>query len=130
LQLDFFHILVKTNVMKTISLFTLSCLCFITLSSRAFAQDTNAMKKWMDYMTPGDMQKMLAGYDGNWSEDITLWMDPKQPPTKSTGTAENKMILGGRYQQENITGSFAGTPYEAECIMGYDNMKKVFSVPT
>jgi hypothetical protein len=112
--------------MKTISLFTLSCLCFITISSQAFAQDANAMKKWTDYMTPGDMQKMLASADGKWTEDIAVRMDPSQPPSKSTGTAENKMILGGRYQQANITGSFNGMPFEAQSIIGYDNMKKVF----
>ena len=36
------------------------------------------------------------------------------------------MVLGGRYQQANITGSFAGTPFEAMSLIGYDNMKKVF----
>ena len=36
------------------------------------------------------------------------------------------MILGGRYQQANITGSFGGMPFEAMSLIGYDNMKKVF----
>ena len=107
-----------------LSLFT--SICLISLGARSLAQDSNAMKKAMDFMTPGNMQKMLAAADGKWSEDISLWMVPGQPPSKSTGSVEYKMILGGRYQQGNITGSFGGMPYEAESITGYDNMKKLF----
>ncbi len=72
------------------------------------------------------MHKLLAAANGKWSEDITMWMAPGQPPIKSTSTSEYKMILGGRYQQANITGSFSGMPFEAMSVIGYDNMKKVF----
>jgi len=96
------------------------------MGNRAKAQDADAMKKMTDFMTPGEMQKMLAAANGKWSEDITLWMAPGQPPSKSTGIVDYKMILGGRYQQGNITASFNGMPYEAVSITGYDNMKKLF----
>ncbi len=105
----------------------LACICFVSIGARAIAQDADAMKKWMDYMTPGDMHKVLAASNGKWMEEVTMWMDPGQTPMKSKSTAEYKMILGGRYQQANITGSFNGMPFEAESIMGYDNMKKVFT---
>ena len=93
---------------------------------RVMAQDADAMKKWTDYMTPGDMHKVLAAATGKWTEEVTMWMAPGQPPVKSTSTSEYKMILGGRYQQANITGSFGGMPFEAMSLIGYDNMKKVF----
>jgi len=112
--------------MKKTTLFLLACICFMNIAERAMAQDADAMKKWMDYMTPGDMHKILASSNGKWTEDITMWMDPGQPPMKSTSVSEYKMVLGGRYQQGNITGSFNGTPFEALSIIGYDNMKKVF----
>jgi hypothetical protein len=112
--------------MKKTAVFLLACISIISAGKRAMAQDADAIKKYTAYMTPGAMQKMLAASDGKWSEDISLWMDPKQPPTKSTGTCENKMILGGRYQQANITGSFAGAPYEAQYIIGYDNILQLF----
>ena len=96
------------------------------MGGRAIAQDADAMKKWTDYMTPGDMHKVLAAANGKWAEDITMWMAPGQPPIKSTSTSEYKMVLGGRYQQANITGSFSGMPFEAMSLIGYDNMKKVF----
>jgi len=111
--------------MKKTAFFILICVCLAAIGGRAMAQDADAMKKWTDFMTPGDMQKILAAADGKWSEDITLWMAPGQP-SKSTGTVDYKMILGGRYQQGNITASFNGMPYEAVSITGYDNMKKLF----
>jgi hypothetical protein len=45
------------------------------------------MKAWQDYMTPGDMHKMIASSDGTWNEDITMWMAHGQPPTMSTAIA-------------------------------------------
>ena len=111
---------------KTTTLFLLACISSISIAGRALAQDADAMKKMTDFMTPGDMQKVLAAGNGKWSEEITLWMAPGQPPAKSTGIVDYKMILGGRYQQGNITASFNGVAYEAVSITGYDNMKKLF----
>ncbi len=106
---------------------TIICMLLITiLCKTTFAQDDASMKAWHDYMTPGDVHKMLAASDGTWREDITMWMAPGQPPTKSTATAENKMIMGGRYQQAKHTGTFNGMPFEGLSILGYDNAKKVF----
>jgi hypothetical protein len=84
------------------------------------------MKAWMDYMTPGAMHSMIAKDDGVWTADITMWMTPDAPPTKSTGTATNKMILGGRYQQSTFKGNFNGMPFEGISTLAYDNAKKVF----
>lgn len=112
--------------MKKTALFLLAMAIILGTGRRAMAQDADAMKKWTEYMTPGEMHKMLSAMDGKWTEEVTLWMDPSQPPMKSTSTMENKMILGGRYQQSNISGSFGGMPFEAQSIMAYDNMKKVF----
>ena len=91
-----------------------------------YAQDDAAMKAWQNYMTPGDVHKMLATSDGTWNEDITMWMAPGAPPTKTTATTENKMILGGRYQQSTTKGSFNNMPFEGISLLGYDNAKKVF----
>lgn len=102
------------------------CTLLITiLCKTTFAQTEAEMKAWQDYMTPGDVHKMLASSDGTWNEDITMWMDPAKP-TKSTATAENKMILGGRYQQSTHTGTFNGMPFEGFSLIGYDNAKKIF----
>ncbi len=113
--------------MKKTMLALFACAILFGIGGRAIAQDADAMKKWMDYMTPGEMHKMLSTMDGKWTEEVTMWMDPTQPPMKSKATTEYKMILGGRYQQSDVRGSFNGMPFEAQSILGYDNMKKVFT---
>jgi hypothetical protein len=84
------------------------------------------MKNWQAYMTPGDMHKMMATWDGTWNSEISLWEKPGAPPQKSTGTAVNKMVLGGRYQETVNTGNMMGMPFEGHGTLGYDNTRKVF----
>ena len=62
------------------------------------------MKNWQDYMTPGDVHKMMAKWDGTWNGDVSMWMVPGAPEQKSTSTAVNKMIFNGLYQQSTHTG--------------------------
>ncbi len=111
--------------MKTllIVLFTISVLA---TQSKLFAQSEAEQKAWMDYMTPGSVHDMLAKANGDWTQNITLWMDPNAPPTKTTGTVTNKMILGGRYQYSTHSANFLGMPFEGISILGYDNSKKMF----
>lgn len=85
-----------------------------------------AMKTMMEVGTPGEEHKMLAKSDGNWSAETTMWMSPDAPPAKGKGTATNKMIMGGRYQQTSFKGDFMGMPYEGSGITGYDKAKKVY----
>jgi hypothetical protein len=84
------------------------------------------MKAWQDYMTPGPMHAMMAKYNGTFTEDVTVWMAPGAPEQKSTATATNKMIMGGRYQESHSTGNFGGMPFEGSSLLGYDNHKKIF----
>ena len=91
------------------------------------AMDSAAIQAaWGAYMTPSEMHEMLKKGNGTWSADISYWMAPDAPPTKSTGTAKNKMIMGGRYQQSDHTGNMMGMPFEGMSVTGYDNTKKKF----
>lgn len=85
-----------------------------------------AMKTMMEMGTPGEEHKMLAKGDGNWSAETTMWMEPGAPPVTGKGSAQNKMIMGGRYQQSSFKGDFMGMPYEGAGVTGYDKAKKVF----
>jgi hypothetical protein len=91
------------------------------------AQDQQeAIKAWQEYMTPGDVHKMMAQDTGAWKMTLSQWMDPAQPPMKSEGTCMNEMILGGRYLQSNQSSSVMGMPMNGINIIGYDNGKKIF----
>ena len=107
---------------------TTSCcaIFLLILCGQLMAQDDAATKAWMAYMTPGEMHQMLAKDDGEWNGEITMWMAPGAPPSKSTTTAVNKMIMGGRYQESKHSGSFMGQPFEGYSLLGYDNAKKIF----
>ena len=90
----------------------------------ALSQDTD--QKWTEYMTPSAMQQMMAGWDGEWEEEITMWAGPDAPSQEMKASCENKMILDGRYQQAKHEGSFMGMPFNGISITGYDNLRKVF----
>ena len=84
------------------------------------------MKAWQDFMTPGDMHKWMAKWDGTWTGETTSWMDPAAPPFKAPATAVQKMIMNGLYQQSDFTGTMMGQPFMGHGILAYDNAKKEF----
>jgi hypothetical protein len=85
------------------------------------------MKAWEAYMTPGDMHKWIASTDGKWTGEVISWMKPDAPPSKASKvTAENKTIMGGRYQESVFHGEMMGMPFEGHGTLAYDNAKKKF----
>jgi hypothetical protein len=85
------------------------------------------MKAWEAYATPGDMHKMLASETGSWTTENTMWMMPNDPkPMKTTGSADIKMGMGGRYQIGMHKGNFMGQPFEGTSTVGYNNASKKF----
>ncbi|HRE09916.1 MAG TPA: hypothetical protein PLN22_03740, partial [Ignavibacteria bacterium] len=60
----------KKSIYVLIALFTV-----LAFTGNSYSQDEN-MKKWMDYMTPGDMQKMLSKGAGSWNMKTSWWMAP------------------------------------------------------
>ena len=110
----------KKSIYVLIALFTV-----IVFTGNTYSQDDN-MKKWMDYMTPGDMQKMLSKGVGTWNMKTSWWMAPGAEPMLSEATAVSEMILGGRYLQSKVSGSMMGMPFDGISIEGYDNAAKLF----
>lgn len=91
------------------------------------AMDEKAMMEaWAKYAAPGDPHKMLAGAEGSWTAKVKQWMAPGAPPTESDGTAEMKMVLGGRYLQQTFSGTMMGQPYSGMGYTGYDNYEKKY----
>jgi Protein of unknown function (DUF1579) len=77
-------------------------------------------------MTPGNVHKMMAAWDGKWDGEVTMWQAPGAPPEVSKSITTNKMVMGGRYQLSNHTGNMMGQPFEGMSTLAYDNNKKVF----
>ncbi|MDO9375610.1 MAG: DUF1579 domain-containing protein [Bacteroidota bacterium] len=107
---------------KFIAVIALVC-CVTNLAAQSEAE----MKAWQTFMTPGEPHKLLATSAGNWTEKISMWMDPSAPPTLTTTTTKSEMIMGGRYLMATSKGEMMGMPFEGMSIMGYDNAKKVYT---
>jgi hypothetical protein len=95
-------------------------------SLNVLAQDPDMMKAWQEYMTPGEMHKLLSDGVGEWKCTVSMWMDPSQPPNVSEGTAVTESLLGGRYFQTKFTGNYMGMPMNGIAVDGFDNAKKIF----
>lgn len=85
------------------------------------------MKNMIEYGTPGPMHQMMASWNGTWKGETTMWEYDGATPQKSSGTAVNTMIMGGKYQSSKHSGNMMGMPFEGMAIMGYDNAKKQFT---
>ncbi len=71
--------------------------------------------------TPGAPHRELAHMEGSWNVSGRFWMEPGRPPVESKGRSEQKMILDGRFLQEEFTGEMMGAPFTGLSFMGYDN---------
>ena len=118
----------KTKTENTMSADTATKMADVKTETAAPSMPDSAtmMKNWQTFMTPGDVHKMMASWNGAWKTDISMWEQPGKEPTKSTGTTVNKMIMGGRYQESVNTGNMMGMPFEGHGTLAYNNAKKVF----
>jgi hypothetical protein len=82
------------------------------------------MEAWAKYATPGETHKKMATMEGSWTAKVSQWMAPDTTPAESTGTADFKMILGGRYLTQSISSTMMGQPFNGFGITAYDNAKK------
>lgn len=80
-----------------------------------------AMDTYEKLAIPGAPHRMLAAMSGRWNASIRSWMEPGGPVTESSGTSEQKMILGGRFLQQDFTSEVMGSPFDGMGITGYDN---------
>ena len=84
------------------------------------------MDAWTKYMTPSEGHKALAGMIGTWNAKVSMWMQPGAPPVKSSSTETDTWIMGGRYVQTKVNGTFMGKPFTGMGVNGYDNAKKQY----
>ncbi len=81
---------------------------------------------YRELATPGAPHKLLAQMEGNWSVKSRWWMDPNEPPMESTGSSVQKMVLDGRFLQQEFSGEMMGGPFAGIGFTGYDNHKGKF----
>lgn len=84
------------------------------------------MEVWKQMATPGEPHKLFATLAGSWTTTTKEWMEPGNPPTESTGTAEMKMLLDGRFLYQEYNAQMMGQPFSGVGIDAYDNMTKKY----
>lgn len=101
----------------------------IAVAFAATAEDKKqpaGMEAMIAHGTPGKAHAALEQMVGSWTYTGEFWMDPSLPPEKMTGTAERKMILGGKFLHDHVKGDANGPPFEGIGITGYDNHAKKY----
>jgi hypothetical protein len=85
------------------------------------------MEAYAKASEPVEQHKQVLKRAGKWNLTMKSWMDPKAPPSESTGTAEGKPLLGDRYLQTTVTASMPqGGQFSGLGLAGYDKAKKKF----
>jgi hypothetical protein len=74
---------------------------------------------------PGEMHSLLAKATGSWKAKGTCNC-AAGTPSDAGGTAEFRMVMGGRWQEQTFQGSFENRPFTGYGLTGYDNAKKEF----
>src|SRR5689334_14429016 len=82
------------------------------------------MEAYSKLATPGAPHRLLARMAGSWNARIKSWVEPDLPPTESVGTCEQKMVLEGRFLQQEFSSEMMGNPFNGIGFMGYDNNTK------
>jgi hypothetical protein len=96
-------------------------------SAKKMPSQEEMMKRWQESMTPGAQHKLLEESVGTWDAEVKMWMNgPTGEPMVSKGTSEQKMVLGGRYLQQDFTGEMMGQTFTGTGFTGYDNFKKKY----
>lgn len=115
--------------------FAVTTLCIVLTVSTALAKDKKSQKQmdpqemmelWTKLATPGEPHKLFASLAGSWTTTTKEWMEPGKPPTESTGTAEMKMVLDGRFLYQEFNSQMMGQPFSGIGIDGFDNLRKKY----
>ncbi|MEM7442677.1 MAG: DUF1579 family protein [Pseudomonadota bacterium] len=80
---------------------------------------------------PGDKHAILTPLIGDWDAEMRVFTGPGADPIVSTDLmATREWFLGGRYVEENLSGSFAGNPSARLAIIGYNDLEEGFELAT
>ncbi len=118
-----------------ILMLALASLCLLLTVSPALAKEKKGTKQmdqqammelWQKLAMPGEPHKLFAMLAGRWTTTTKEWMEPGTPPMESTGTANMKMLLDGRFLYQDFNGQMMGQPFNGIGIDAYDNVTKKY----
>ena len=93
---------------------------------RGTTQDPVA-EEMAKYTTPGPRHRELAALEGKWNSRTRVWESPGAKPLEFAGSAEYRMILGGRFLELESRSLVNGVEDHGLGIYGYDAFKEKYS---
>jgi hypothetical protein len=87
------------------------------------------MEAYMKAATPGKEHELLKKMAGSWTYAMKHRHDANSPWEEMSGTIERKLLMGGRFLQEEVKGpAFMpdSPPFEGMGLSGYDNVQKKY----
>jgi hypothetical protein len=90
------------------------------------------MKRMAELAAPGPEHKVLVSLAGDWDTEMRCHMTSgtdattTSQPTVNKGTCKSRLILGGRFLEEEFEGEMMGQPFHGRGLMGYDKGKKKY----
>jgi hypothetical protein len=92
------------------------------------ADPAEMMKHMAELSAPGPEHKVLASLAGEWDAETrcNMMTDANGKPTVNKGTCKSRLILGGRFLEEEFKGEMMGQPFNGRGLVGYDKEKKKY----
>lgn len=84
--------------------------------------------EWLKYTTPGKEHQMLKDLAGRWTYELKFWGAPDTEPQVSKGSSSSKMILGGRFLDEETRGTVMGQAFNGRGFTGYDSFTQKYQM--
>ncbi len=85
------------------------------------------MKRMEELAAPAPEHKVLASMAGEWDAEMRCYMgNPEGQSTVTRGTRRSRMILGGRFLQEEFQGEMMGKKFTGMGLTGYDKFNKKY----
>jgi hypothetical protein len=94
----------------------------IVLPAVGLAQDDKKQEQAVKADMPGQIHQRLGELAGTWDVATRYVIGDKEHEGKAT--CEAKMILGGRFLQQDYSSIFQGHPFHVLQLWGYDNARK------
>jgi len=79
------------------------------------------------YAMPTPQHKLLDQMAGRWTTLTRYWMAPGAEAVESSGTAERKWILDGRFLLEELDGGNLALPFRGLGLFGYDAFEQKYT---
>lgn len=104
--------------------------CVVVMAGNTLAHEGEAghahegqAPEWVKYTTPGEGHAIFKDLVGRWQATSKWWMDATAKPEEAKGTTVAKLIMDGRFLQQEFKSKMMGKPFTGMGLLGYDALK-------